>query len=245
MGAFQWALLILGVAAVVAVYVYSRRERGKVEPRIEPQATEPKASAPSSRQMDIFSTTSTAGQFDEFGVGKPRRVAPQFGGPAGDEDVQSSEGDLGAPTAERQVPEKIVSLLIAEREGTHIYGDQIHAALHAQGLEFGARQIYHRLDKSAGDGGQPVFSVASLLKPGYLDPAQSKGFTTPGLTVFMVLPGPVPPITAFQDMLATTQALARQLNAEVYDGKRRPLSTTAARALQAEVEAYAHEYFHD
>jgi cell division protein ZipA len=242
MGALQWALLILGVAAVVAVYIYSRRER-KPELRVEPQGGEPKPQKPADRQMDIFSTTSTVGQFDEFGVGKPRRVAAQSGAAAGSsEPLPAADGDV--PPAEQQIPEKIISLLIAEREGTHIYGAQIHAALQAQGLEYGARQIYHRLDKSAGNGGRPVFSVASLLKPGTLDPAQAKGFTTPGLTVFMVLPGPVPPVTAFQDMMVTTEQLALQLNAEVYDGKRRPFGTAAARALRAEVEAYARDYFH-
>lgn len=229
MGALQWALLILGVAAVVAVYVYSRRER-KSEARVEPQVSQPKAAGQPDRQLDIFSG---GGKFDEFGVGKPRRIG---GGPGG-------EGDEEPPATggERKASEKIIALLIAEREGTHIFGEQLHAALQSQGLEFGDRQIYHRLDRSAGGSGRTVFSVASLLKPGYLDPKEAAGFTTPGLTVFMVLPGPVHPVTAFQDMLTTTQALARALNADVYDGKRRPMNTALAHTLQMEVETFARE----
>jgi cell division protein ZipA len=231
MGALQWALLILGVAAVVAVYFYSRRER-KADLRVEPQVSQPKAVPPSDRQMDIFSGGGS--KFDEFGVGRPRRVG------AGGEDGEPAPGEPSA-TGSRQIPEKIVALLIAEREGTHIFGEQLHAALQAQGLEYGDRQIYHRIDRGAG---KTVFSVASLLKPGYLDPAEAKGFTTPGLTVFMVLPGPVHPVTAFQDMLTTTQALAKALNADVYDGKRRPMTSALAHTMQVEVETFAREHLH-
>jgi cell division protein ZipA len=232
MGALQWALLILGVAAVVAVYFYSRRERKDGE-RVEPQMSAPKLAGAPDRQMDIFAGGGS--KFDEFGVGKPRRV----GGGAGGEGEETTPG-----SGERKVSEKIIALLIAEREGTHIFGEQLHAALQAQGLEFGDRQIYHRLDRSSGGSGRTVFSVASLLKPGYLNPSEAKGFTTPGLTVFMVLPGPVHPVTAFQDMLTTTQALARALNANVYDGKRQPLTTDLAHTLQLEVETFARESLH-
>lgn len=233
MGALQWALLILGVAAVVAVYFYSRRER-KSEARVEPQVTQPKPAGTPDRQLDIFAGGGS--RFDEFGVGKPRRV----GGAANGEPDEAPE----AGGAERKVSEKIIALLIAEREGTHIFGEQLHHALQAQGLEYGDRQIYHRLDRSAGGSGRTVFSVASLLKPGYLNPQEAAGFTTPGLTVFMVLPGPVHPVIAFQDMLTTTQALARALNADVYDGKRRPMNTALAHTLQMEVEAFARENLH-
>ena len=54
--------------------------------------------------------------------------------------------------------EKIVSLLIAEREGTAILGPILHEALESQGLEFGARQIYHRLLN-----GEPVFPCVQKL----------------------------------------------------------------------------------
>jgi cell division protein ZipA len=87
-------------------------------------------------------------------------------------------------------------------------------------------------------GGTAVFSVASLLKPGVLDPA-ANGFSTPGLTLFMVLPGPVKASDAIRDMIGTAEKLARALNAEVFDSKRNPLTPSGARALQQEVEAWA------
>ena len=123
---------------------------------------------------------------------------------------------------------------IAEREGTYILGPQLHEALRHQGLHFGERRIYHRLHD-----GQAVFSVASLLKPGELDPEQAEGFSTPGLSVFMVLPGAQAPATAFDDMLSTAQALARELNARLLDAERRPMDEARASSLRYEVSEWA------
>jgi cell division protein ZipA len=252
MSPLQWALLIFGVVAVIAVYLYSRRDRRAMEGSSEADEPLLPPARAKDRQLDIFNSENQ--QFDEFGVGKPRRVAPSFDAagveiPAAESEtpavapIEIGSGTRKTPTvtvaprpiaAASEKSEKIVSLLIAEREGTHILGGQIHDALRAQHLEFGARQIYHRLLK-----GEAVFSVASLLKPGHLDPALADDFSTPGLTLFMVLPGPQKPAEAIRDMLTTAERLARALNAEVYDAKRKPLSPGAARNLQLEVEAWA------
>lgn len=207
----SWAVLVVALGAAVAVWWVSRRDaRAGIEP----------AAKPADRQLDMFSAT---GQFDEFGVGKARKVAPRVD---------------GAPTASQlakgEVPQKIVALLIAEREGTHIFGPRIHAALRANGLQYGDKQIYHRLAE-----GEPVYSVASLLKPGFLDPAQEKSFSTPGLSIFLVLPGPLPAMTAFREMAKVAQALARELNAQVYDMRRKPLTPESLLALEREVEQWA------
>jgi len=222
----QWALLIVGIGAAVAVWWASRRkgdglrgwQAGGVE---EPSLGMPRKA--SAAQLDMFSAT---GQFDEFGVGKPRKVAPRLG-----------DAPTASQAARNPVQQKIIALLIAERDGTHINGPKIHAALNAQGLEYGDKHIYHRLA-----GGDPVFSVASLLKPGYLDPAIAAGFSTPGLSLFLVLPGPLPPVTAFRDMLSTANALAQALNAEVYDMRRKPLTPEALLKLEHDVEHWARQH---
>jgi cell division protein ZipA len=237
MNALQWAVLIFGAAAVVAVYWFSRRDKRAMD-RADPAHPEAMLPTAKDRQLDIFGGPNQ--QFDEFGVGKPRRVAPNIGeqnGAAGVEPATEPKTEraprIGATPATRP-REKIISLLIAEKEGTHIRGALLHKALRGQGLEFGARQIYHRLQ-----GGEAVFSVASLLKPGVLDPATAQEFTTPGLTLFMILPGPRNPVDAVRDMLDTANGLSAELNAEVFDAKREPLTRAAERRLIAEVEAWA------
>ena len=233
MSVLQWALLIVGAAAVIAVYVISRRS-SRLPKDWEPpsgRGSAPRGGVPGlpgkpgADQMDMFAQGSRGGEFDEFGVGKPRKRTEQdlFGEPV-----------AAAPAAAAPVEEKIVTLLIAEREGTAIFGPKIHLALQAQGLQFGDHRIYHRLQ-----GGKAVFSVASLVKPGLLDPAEQQGFSTPGLTVFMLLPGPARPGAALQDMISTAQSLANALNAEVFDASRQPLTPDNARTLKADVGAWA------
>lgn len=263
----QWALVIIGAAAVIGIYFYSRRDRALKDWQPPGASDSPlKPKPPTKEQMEMFQST---GQYDEYGVSRPRvaggaRRTPELTagkGPAAPVPETDAEPmpllvpNRGAkkpvdppppkvpePAAEKLKPviaryeEKFIAFLIAEREGTNIFGPKLHTALQAQKLEFGIRQIYHRHDQ-----GMVQFSVASLLQPGTLDPAEAGGFSTPGLSVFMVLPGPVKPVAAFDDMLATSRALARALNGEVFDMQRKPLSEDSARILRADVEAWARD----
>ena len=247
MSPLQWALLIFAVLAVVAIYLFSRRDRRALD-RIDPDgATDSLLPPARERQLDIFGAEGQ--QFDEFGVGKPRRVEPTIEpdfstatpvvpapglGAASAAKGPGAASAAKAPGTDKPGSQKIVALLIAEREGTQIHGAQLHEALQTQGLQFGARQIYHRLHN-----GEAVFSVASLLKPGHLDPTVAEAFTTPGLTVFMVLPGPVRASDAIRDMIATAEKLAQALNAEVFDSRRQSFTPSSARSVQLEVEAWA------
>jgi cell division protein ZipA len=132
------------------------------------------------------------------------------------------------------VEERIFALLIAEREGAAILGPRIHEALAEAGLVYGARHIYHRMEQ-----GSSQYSVASIIKPGELKPEDAEQFSSPGLTIFMMLPGPTQPLAVFDDMLATARTLADRLNAEVFNTRRQPLDDAAAADLRADVERWA------
>ncbi|MCI0748926.1 MAG: hypothetical protein L0Y32_00075 [Nevskiales bacterium] len=254
MSALQWALLLLGAGVIVMLILLRRREKRMLQPflrssdshlsrmRVVQDAYQPPVSTGGGR--------ASGAEFDQFGVGKPRkrgadtpRIEPALtSNPA--PPAPSPPPHLTRPTAATPVaapgklPEKLVAFYIAEREGTDIMGSRIHGALQSQGLCFGERKIYHRLQ-----GERPVFSVASLIKPGSLDPAEADGFSTPGLSVFMQLPGPVRPEAAFQDMLRTSRQLAQTLKAQLYDSEQRQLLTEErAHALQAQVEEWARKY---
>ncbi len=134
----------------------------------------------------------------------------------------------------RKSEEKIVTLIIARADSSAMSGDQIHRALRAEGLSFGPMQIYHRKHD-----GKRVFSVASLLKPGYLIPEEADGFSTLALSVFMLLPGPLEPSASFDNMLQTAQRLAGHLQAQVCDAQRKPLGASGIEALRNEVQAWA------
>lgn len=244
MSTLQWALLIIAIVAVVAIYVMSRREKRAPVAKDWSAAKAPSmGKPPAGDQMEIFSRT---GEFDEFGVGKPRvkRVAPTIGHNV---DLPLEEGGnepslpgvaaqapVQAASERKVVEQKILAILIAEREGGLIMGNNLHRALRKEALVFGERKIYHRMDL-----GQPVFSVAGLLKPGQLDPAEAESFSTPGLTMFMVLPGPASPLEAARDLLNTAKELAKSLKGELFDNKRQPFTEASERAMLADVEDWA------
>jgi cell division protein ZipA len=235
--ALQWALLLLGIGIAVLLIFSSRREKKALE-RLSIRPVEA-----ASRDWSMAEPVAPARaadapkgvNFDDLGVGKPRkRTAPEIAAAAS---VAAPAAPVAAKPADR-APEKLVGLYIAEHEGTNILGPKIHAALADRGLRPGPKKVYHRYE-----GEQPVFSVASLVKPGALDPDAAEGFATPGLSIFLVLPGPTQPVAAFQDMLDTARGLAKALNAELYDSElRAPLTPERERTLHQQVEEWARRY---
>jgi cell division protein ZipA len=244
MNTLQWALLLLGVGITVMLIISSRREKKALEklntssgpPASRDWGVGPPMTGPALPPAAPTGAAKTA-NFDEFGVSKPRKV-PSLGVsttlPPG---TRAPELTKSAEAPAEKAAEKVIGLYIAEHEGTNILGPKIHAALQARGLRYGLKKIYHRYQNE-----QPVFSVASLVKPGSLDPAEAEGFATPGLSVFMVLPGPAQPIAAFQDLLDTARGLAKALNAELFDSERAPLTVERERELHQQVEDWAKRY---
>lgn len=242
MSTLQIALLVLGLGIVAGLLWSSWREK-RAQQRMNTPAPA-KVSRDWSVKADALPegprataadpSTELRTGFDEVGVGKPRKAVSAPRTPPSVEPAPT----VTAVPAVAAVPVVVIGFYIAEYEGTNILGPKIHNALRDRGLSFGARRIYHRLENE-----QAVFSVASLVKPGALDPAEAEGFATPGLSVFMQLPGPARPVAAFQDMLDTARGLARSLNAELYDTEQRaPLSPERERALHQQVEEWARRY---
>ncbi|MFP4336067.1 MAG: cell division protein ZipA, partial [Wenzhouxiangella sp.] len=121
------------------------------------------------------------------------------------------------PTTERAQPDKIVSLFVRRRDERRINGSELLDAAVKAGLTFGEMSIFHRLHE--GDE-RPVFSMANLTPPGHFDASAWNVFDTPGVALFVTLPGPVSALDAWDAMLATARRIAELLDAEVLDDAR-------------------------
>ncbi|WP_420465752.1 cell division protein ZipA C-terminal FtsZ-binding domain-containing protein [Panacagrimonas sp.] len=241
MGELQWALLIVCVVLVVALYVLSRRAKSEdgddsTEDALLRGADE------QGDQLDLLAPRKPPQGYDEYGVGRPRKRggepsmdAPKAREPASPPSVATllKPSTQTAPAA-AAVPARPVALIVAPTEEIDILGPQLHQALAMQGLRFGEGELYHRLI-----GGRSVFSVASLLKPGKLVPTEAETFSTKGLLVLMNLPGPVSPTVAFDDMLGTTRALAVALKADIFDASRQRVDDAVASSLRQDLQAWA------
>jgi cell division protein ZipA len=102
-------------------------------------------------------------------------------------------------------------------------GEDILHILLACDLRFGDMNFFHRHELEAGRGAIQ-FSVANMMQPGIFDIDNMSDFNTPGLVFFLTLPGPEDMMTAFDYMLETAHAVARNLDGDVLDESRSALT---------------------
>lgn len=231
MSGIQWLLLILVIAAVAVAYWYLRRQASEDPWRgLDDDAGGPPADDPDSYIVGVRSLDESGDRTDESPA-PDGETAASGGDDAAWEAFQAGAGEAGSrekadtrigemrPQKPPAGEESLFVLHVASRDGGFFDGPDVHAALRAQKLEFGKHDIYHRLTEANGVP-ESVYSVANMLKPGYLDPAEEDHLRTPGLALFLVLPGPIEGVSAMRDMLDTAKALARELDGEVLDDKR-------------------------
>ncbi|HSX60376.1 MAG TPA: cell division protein ZipA [Tahibacter sp.] len=136
-----------------------------------------------------------------------------------------------------QPVERIVTLFIAARAGQTIRGADLVVAAEKCGLEFGDLGIFHRLVDGKRELG-PIFSAANMVKPGHFDMSRIDELSTPGLSFFMALPGPLPALDAWDTMLPTAQRLAELLDAVVLDEERNALGRQRISHIRDDLRAW-------
>ena len=213
MDGLRWLLLIFGALVVAGVYVYSRREKGE-------NVAAPKA-------VDRVEPT-----IDLGGV----ELTP--GGESGAEDApRLADDDSQSPVLDEQ-PQKIVTLRLVARHKKSFKGDELILSMRGIGLRHGKFGIFHRYDGN--DESRTIFSAASLVEPGSFDLANIKEQEIPGISLFLVLPGPVEGVDAFDLMMETSRALATSLDGELLDESGSNLSIQRERYLREEIIQYQH-----
>src|SRR5262249_21378040 len=97
---------------------------------------------------------------------------------------------------------------------------------------------------SASDGKAraPLFSVASMVEPGELDPERAGELNLPGVAVFMVLPGAKTGLQALTDMLSTARRVATELAAAMVDRSGIRMTRQTADHLRDEVIEFEHRH---
>jgi cell division protein ZipA len=188
-------LLLFGAGVIAAVYAWTRFNSRK---RKSAHRTEPVSSG---RIVD-----------------EPDDVAIQ----QELERMQSVMDGKEEPPAARYAPEvqdeRIVIISIVAPEGQLFSGEALQKALDKNDLQHGDKRIFHRtIRRNSVD--EPVFSLANMVKPGDFGNGDLRGFSTPGVTLFLELPGPVESIEAFDDFVQTAERLAVELGGQLHDQK--------------------------
>jgi len=217
MDGLRWLLLLFGILVVAGVYFYSRRQKDASDAAI----TESDAPA----------------------IESGERVEPSLGGTDEAGDAGKSPADSAGIVDELPEPDeiqkqKIVTLrIVASNDGTFA-GDELVLSLRGIGMRHGKFGIFHRHDGIDED--SVVFSAASLVEPGSFDLVNIKEQQIPGISLFMVLPGPMDGAQSFDLMMVAARALAQSLQAELLDESGSTLSIQRERYLREEIIEFEH-----
>jgi cell division protein ZipA len=211
MDGLRWLLLLFGVLVVAGVYLLGRRQR---------------------QQPESLKTTQSG----------RHRLEPSLDGEhVDDEPADPDAGTDAEPPVEAEPysgEQKIVTLRIVARSSGSINGEDLALSLRGIGMRHGKFGIFHRYDGS--DEGKVIFSAASLIEPGTFDMATIREMNLPGISLFMVLPGPVDGAESFDLMMTAARALKQSLNAELLDESGSTLSIQRERYLREEIIQFQH-----
>lgn len=225
-------LLIAGVIVLVLIYLFGRPKKpGQGERRLG------KRGGGNDRVEPTFGETDIAGEPEQGELDVSMRAERERLDAAGArEDARASTRSNVGSRPDRQI-ERIVTLFVAARPGDSLAGADVVVAAEKAGMQFGDMGIFHRpvLGKVA-EG--PVFSMANMVKPGNFDMTQLDSVRTPGVTLFMTLPGPLPALDAWEMLLPTAQRLAELLDAQVLDEGRNALGRQRIAHIRDELRAW-------
>jgi cell division protein ZipA len=216
MDGLRWLLLLFGLLVVAGVWFYSRRESRKTA---KPRSARGGRIEPSLEAQDA---TLDDELYDE----------PYESFEADEEPEPAARDDASKPE------QKIVTVrLVARRHGA-FPGDELILGLRGIGLRHGKFGIFHRYEGD--DERRVVFSAASLVEPGTFDLANISSQQIPGISLFLVLPGPMDGASAFDLMMTAARALAQSLDGELLDESGSTLSIQRERYLREEIIQYQH-----
>jgi hypothetical protein len=151
------------------------------------------------------------------------------------EPVPATVAAAHPPVAIRWPPaqaDRVLTLRVVKPAGETLHGRTLRIALEGAGLVSGPQKIFHRADVS----GAVIVSAAHLVQPGVLDPAQMDATEYRGLSLFSVLPGPLPPVRMLEELVATARSVAHRLGAIVQDEKGADLDGPRLMALRQSLE---------
>ncbi len=127
--------------------------------------------------------------------------------------IQQSDPTQEERLASSTVSDVIVFNIIAKDKGSFSGPSLLKAAEMCQ-MTLGEMNIFHRYE---GNSSEALFSMANLVEPGTFDLDTLHDFKSPGVCLFMQLPGPKRSIVALERMVEVARKLAIKLGAEMRD----------------------------
>jgi len=232
-GMLRIGILIAGLLLIAAIFMFGRPKKKTQGRRLE--GAEPAGQTAGQRREPVMAATAEGDAIDEAGVDESARQADL----ALDDADPAAGSDLGKRST--QDFDKIVSLFVAARAGEKLRGEDIVVAAEKTGLVFGHMNVFHRLVEGHPERG-PIFSMASIMKPGSFDMATIREMETPAIAFFLTLPAPLTALDSWEKMLPTVQRMAELLDAVVLDDSRNALGRQRIAHIRDDLRAYDRQH---
>ncbi|HMA11448.1 MAG TPA: cell division protein ZipA C-terminal FtsZ-binding domain-containing protein [Steroidobacteraceae bacterium] len=242
MSELRVALIVLGAVFLAVLLLWERRRasrQARPAPPPELSATSPAPVPPRTRRMEPSIEDFSPGEAElpgsldvptihpvepvrvevmrEVAVDVPAAAAAaRIDAPAAR--AEPAPGDMAFPATPviRWPPprtERVLTVRLVRADGQALAGRALRLALEAAGMVHGPQRIYHRVDVE----GVVRASAANLVRPGSLDPSQMDAQEFRGLSLFAILPGPVPAMQMLDDLLQLARTVAGRVGAVVQD----------------------------
>ncbi|MFK8077657.1 MAG: cell division protein ZipA [Granulosicoccus sp.] len=142
--------------------------------------------------------------------------------------------------SDSQQSTKIVTLHVVAAPGSILPGEHLLDIFERRGYHYGEMNIFHSMHNGA-----TVFSIAKMVEPGYFDINSVESFDTPGITLILQLPGPVPADVAFEVLVSEAFEMGNELGATVLDAHRSTLTKQTVQHMREGIYEYMHrqKYF--
>jgi cell division protein ZipA len=127
---------------------------------------------------------------------------------------------------------RVVALRLVAAQPERFAGRSLRQALAAEGFVLGRFAIFHKPDEAQ----RAVLSAASLTRPGTFDADTMDSQHYGGLSLFAVLPGPMEPPEAFDELVLTARALSERLSGELQDEQGTPLTPARIALLRERLD---------
>jgi cell division protein ZipA len=238
MDTFRLILFLIGSVIVIVIYLYTRKASGKPfvikplqykknqQPVKDPETEEEIAGAVRSKRYE-------SDQPDDDAITQLSQTLSQgVQEKHAEDDVESVPSIVDDVNVE---PLLVVMTVMAKSDQLFNGMDIFETAL-ANGFVHGDMNIFHFYPEQ--ESKRAVCSMANAVEPGYFEIDNIEQLHTPGLTLFMQLPGPMESREAFEQTVKLGRAMAEQLGGDLCDETRSVLTMQTIEHLKEKVEAH-------
>jgi cell division protein ZipA len=203
---------------------------GGLPPGVRRRATAEAGSAAASMTADAPWPAPVADAGADAWADTMPREAPRASAEAPRRAEVEAEADAGAEAADNG--DRIVVLHVMAGEGYVFSGTAVVREAQALGLQLDSNHLLQAFP--AGQANRtPWFGLASVVSPGVFPPRRLATIETPGVALFMRLPGPFDGVVVFERMLDTARRLANRLEGQLLDQEHQPVTAQSLADMRA------------